>query len=122
MKEKIREKIKLDPGGEEDGANEDVDSMRIGKSAVIKTSTRKTVYLPVVGLGSPDELRPGDPIGCNKGSYYHPGPGYGSHMEAMGVDEPPTETHTDIGGFDKQIEELAEAIVYPMKHLDRFEL
>ena len=38
----------------------------------------------------------------------------------MEVDERPTETYTDIGGLDKQIEELAEAIVLPMEHADRF--
>ena len=31
----------MDPEGEEDGANQDLDSMRKGKCAVIKTSTRQ---------------------------------------------------------------------------------
>ena len=61
--------LELDAEGEEDGANEDADSMCKGKSAVIKTSTRQTVCLPMIGLVSPDELRPGDLIGCNKDSY-----------------------------------------------------
>lgn len=117
--------LELDPEGEEDGANQDVDSMRKGKSAVIKTSTRQTVYLPMIGLVSPDELRPGDLIGCNKDSYLIldklPAE-YDSRVKAMEVDERPTETYTDIGGLDKQIEELAEAIVYPMKHPDRFKV
>lgn len=99
--------------------------MRKGKSAVIKTSTRQTVYLPMIGLVSPDELRPGDLIGCNKDSYLIldklPAE-YDSRVKAMEVDERPTETYTDIGGLDKQIEELAEAIVYPMKHPDRFKV
>lgn len=38
----------------------------------------------------------------------------------MKVDEHPTETYTDVGGLDKQIEELAEAIVLPMQQADRF--
>merc|ERR1711934_161717 len=33
----------------------------------------------------------------------------------------PTEDYTDIGGLDKQIEELTEAIVLPMTHKERFE-
>ena len=37
------------------------------------------------------------------------------------VDEKPTEDYTDIGGLDKQIEELREAIVLPIKHKDRFD-
>ncbi|KLO06985.1 26S proteasome subunit P45 [Schizopora paradoxa] len=121
----VVEILELDPEGEEDGANQDVDSMRKGKSAVIKTSTRQTVYLPMIGLVSPDELRPGDLIGCNKDSYLIldklPAE-YDSRVKAMEVDERPTETYTDIGGLDKQIEELAEAIVYPMKHPDRFKV
>jgi len=119
----VVEILELDPEGEEDGANQDVDSMRKGKSAVIKTSTRQTVYLPMIGLVDPDELRPGDLIGCNKDSYLIldklPAE-YDSRVKAMEVDERPTETYTDIGGLDKQIEELAEAIVYPMKHPERF--
>lgn len=38
----------------------------------------------------------------------------------MEVDERPTETYTDIGGLEKQIEELVEAIVLPMHHADKF--
>lgn len=38
----------------------------------------------------------------------------------MEVDEKPTETYTDIGGLDKQIEELAEAIVLPMEEAEKF--
>src|SRR6185369_14210547 len=115
--------LELDPEGEEDGANQDVDSMRKGKSAVIKTSTRQTVYLPMIGLVPPDELRPGDLIGCNKDSYLIldklPAE-YDSRVKAMEVDEKPTEKYTDVGGLDKQIEELVEAIVWPMKEAERF--
>lgn len=38
----------------------------------------------------------------------------------MEVDERPTETYTDVGGLDKQVAELAEAIVLPMEHADKF--
>ncbi|KAL5501863.1 RPT5 [Sanghuangporus vaninii] len=143
MKEKIRdnkEKIKqnkvlpylvgnvveildIDPQGEEDGANQDLDSMRKGKSAVIKTSTRQTVFLPLIGLVPAEKLRPGDLIGVNKDSYLildQLPAEYDSRVKAMEVDERPTETYTDIGGLDKQIEELAEAIVLPMHQADKF--
>ena len=70
---------------------------------------------------------------------------YDSRVKAMEVDEKPTETYNDIGGLDKQIEEvhihvhghsfllntallssvpllrLVEAIVLPMTHRDKFE-
>lgn len=37
------------------------------------------------------------------------------------VDEKPTEDYKDVGGLDKQITELVEAIVLPIKQQDRFE-
>ena len=40
--------------------------------------------------------------------------------EAMEVDTRPTEQYSDIGGLDKQIQELIEAVVLPMTHKERF--
>jgi 26S proteasome regulatory subunit T5 len=51
---------------EEDGANVDLDSQRRGKCVVLKTSTRQTIFLPVVGLVDADTLKPGDLVGVNK--------------------------------------------------------
>ena len=97
--------------------------MRKGKCAVIKTSTRQTVFLPLIGLVPPEKLRPGDLIGVNKDSYLIldtlPAE-FDSRVKAMEVDERPTETYTDIGGLEKQIEEWVEAIVLPMEQADRF--
>lgn len=119
----ITQILDVDPEGEEDGANQDLDSMRKGKCAVIKTSTRQTVFLPLIGLVPPEELQPGDLVGVNKDSYLVldklPAE-FDSRVKAMEVDERPTETYTDIGGLEKQIEELVEAIVLPMEHADRF--
>jgi 26S proteasome regulatory subunit T5 len=57
----VIEILDLDPQGEEDeGANVDLDSQRKGKCAVVKTSTRQTYFLPVVGLVEPEELKPGE--------------------------------------------------------------
>ncbi len=95
----------------------------MGKSAVIKTSTRQTIFLPLIGLVDHTTLKPGDLIGVNKDSYLVldtlPAE-YDSRVKAMEVDEKPTEKYTDVGGLDKQIEELVEAVVWPMKEADRF--
>jgi len=115
--------LDVDPEVEEDGANQDLDSMRKGKCAVIKTSTRQTVFLPLIGLVPPENLKPGDLVGVNKDSYLIldtlPAE-FDSRVKAMEVDERPTETYTDIGGLEKQIEELVEAIVLPMEQADKF--
>lgn len=54
---------------QEDGAAVDLDSQRQGKCVVLKTSTRQTIFLPVVGLVDADKLKPGDLVGVNKDSY-----------------------------------------------------
>src|SRR5271154_6933329 len=107
----------------EEGANIDLDATRVGKSAVIKTSTRQTIFLPLIGLVDHNTLKPADLIGVNKDSYLvldNLPAEYDSRVKAMEVDERPTETYTDIGGLEKQIEELMEAIVWPMTQGDRF--
>lgn len=115
--------IDVDEDEIEQGGNVDLDAQRTGKCAVIKTSTRQTIFLPLIGLVPAETLKPGDLIGVNKDSYLVldtlPAE-YDSRVKAMEVDEKPTETYTDIGGLDKQIEELVEAIVLPMKQAEKF--
>merc|ERR1739847_124627 len=115
----VIEILDVDPQDQEeaDGANVDLDSQRKGKCAVVKTSTRQTYFLPVIGLVDPEELKPGDLVGVNKDSYLVleklPAE-YDSRVKAMEVDTKPTEQYSDIGGLDKQIQELIEAVVLPM--------
>ncbi|TPX73945.1 hypothetical protein CcCBS67573_g04784 [Chytriomyces confervae] len=121
----IVEILDMDPNDEpeEDGANIDLDAHRKGKCAVIKTSTRQTIFLPMVGLVEAASLKPGDLVGVNKDSYLVLDtlpPEYDSRVKAMEVDEKPTEDYNDVGGLDKQITELVEAIVEPMNQRDRF--
>merc|ERR1719163_1919306 len=101
----------------------DVDAMREGKSLVVKTTTRQTIFLPVAGLVDAEDLKPNELVGVNKDSYLvldKLPPEYDSRVQAMEVDERPTDQYSDIGGLDKQIQELVEAIVLPMTHADRF--
>lgn len=94
------------------------------KAIVIKTTARSTIYLPVLGMVEPEDLKPGDLIAVNKESFivYEKLPAdYDSRVKAMEIDERPTEDYSDIGGLDKQIEELVEAIVLPMTHKERFQ-
>ena len=41
-------------------------------------------------------------------------------VSLMMVEKVPDSTYEMVGGLDKQIEELVEAIVLPMKHADKF--
>ena len=94
------------------------------KAIVIKTTARHTIYLPVLGMVEPEDLKPGDLIAVNKESFiiYEKLPtDYDSRVKAMEIDERPSEEYSDIGGLDKQIEELVEAIVLPMTHKERFQ-
>lgn len=65
MVSNVVELLELEELQEEEGANIDLDAHKT-KCAVIKTSTRATYFLPVVGLVDPAELKPGDLVGVNK--------------------------------------------------------
>jgi len=109
---------------EDADAGVDIDANRKTRSAVIRTSTRQTIFLPIPGLVDVESLRPSDLVGTNKDSYLIleklPAE-FDSRVKAMEVDERPTEEYTDIGGCDKQIQELIEAVVLPMTRKDMFE-
>lgn len=113
-----------EPDEEEDGAAMDTDATRDGKSCVMRTSTRQTIFLPIPGLVPVEQLTPGDLVGTNKDSYLIleklPAE-YDNRVKAMEVDEKPTEEYSDIGGLDKQIQELIEAVVLPMTHKEMFD-
>lgn len=97
---------------------------KMKKAVVLKTTNRATVYLPGFGMIDPEGLKPGDIVGVNKETYNlidRLPPDYDSRVKAMEVDEKPVEEYSDIGGLDKQIEELVEAIVLPMQHKERFQ-
>ncbi|OEH74276.1 26s protease regulatory subunit [Cyclospora cayetanensis] len=80
---------------------------------LLERANVRTVFLPVIGLVEADQLKPGDLVGVNKDSYLVldklPAE-YDARVKAMEVDERPTEEYSDVGGLDKQIQELIEAI------------
>ncbi|EDS43754.1 26S protease regulatory subunit 6a [Culex quinquefasciatus] len=93
QEDKSIELLDVDPQEtEDDGAVVVLDSKRKGKRIVIKTLTRQTYFLPVFGLVDPEKLKPGDLVG-----------------------------YSDIGGLDRQIQKLIEAVVLPTTHKDKFE-
>ena len=92
------------------------------ESAVIKTTRREVVFLPVTGLIRATELEPSDLIAVNRDTYivYEKLPQhYDSRVKAMEVDSRPTETYEMLGGLSKQIQELKEAVVMPLTNPER---
>ncbi|EEQ97199.1 26s protease regulatory subunit 6a, putative, partial [Perkinsus marinus ATCC 50983] len=64
------------------------------KSMVVKTTTRQTIYLPIIGLVPVEELKPNDLVGLNKDSYLvldKLPQDFDSRVKAMEVDERPTD-------------------------------
>lgn len=93
------------------------------KSAVIKTSNQQTVFLPVIGLVDPEELAPEDLVGVNKDTFLVMDKlprEYDSRVKAMQIVERPTDKYSDIGGLEKQIKEIVEAVILPIKEKERF--
>ena len=104
------------------GLKQNESEKKIRKGAIIKTSTRNTIFLPVIGFVEPEELKPLELVGVNKDTfliYEKLPPEYDSRVKVMELDTKPTEKYSDMGGVDKQIQELEEAIVFPLekKHL-----
>lgn len=90
---------------------------------VVKTSNRQTIYLPIAGFVEPEQLRPNDVVGVNKDSYLILDTlpwELDTRIKAMELEERPNVQYSQIGGMDKQIEELREAIVFPLTHKEKF--
>jgi 26S proteasome regulatory subunit T5 len=68
-------------------------------------------------------MKPAELVGVNKDSYVVleklPAE-YDTRVKAMEVDDRPQEDYTDIGGLDKQIQELIEAVVLPLTEAEKF--
>jgi 26S proteasome regulatory subunit T5 len=118
----IVEVIDVVPEGVQEGVTE-LSTQVTGKCVIIKTTMRQTIFLPVPGFIEPEDLKPGELVGVNKDSFliYEKLPAeYDSRIKSMELEEKPTEEYTDIGGLDKQIEELREAVVLPLTHGEKF--
>lgn len=112
---------------EEDKGNESFQYKvsEIKESAiVIKTASRQTIFLQVPGLVPFEEMKPGDLVGVNKDSFLileKLPPEFDSRAKSMELDERPDVNFNDIGGLNKQIQELTEAIILPLEHPEMFQ-
>lgn len=114
----IIELLDIDQEDTKGSDNSDNDYKRAdNKSAVVTTTMRETIFLPVTGLVPASNLKPSDIVGLSKDSYLifeKLPPHYDSRVKATEVDSRPTESYDQVGGLSKQIQELKEAIVLPL--------
>ena len=114
----------MEQDDEGSGLKHSENTKKNSKGAIIKTSTRATIFLPSIGFVEPEELKPLELVGVNKDTYliYEKLPTeYDSRVRVMELDTKPTEKYSDMGGVDKQIQELEEAIVLPLEKKHLFE-
>lgn len=100
----VGEILDVEDDDEEKDASGFTATNKMKKALVVKTTGRHTIYLPVIGMVEPEELKPGELIAVNKESFivYEKLPAeYDSRVKAMEIDERPTEEYSDIGGLDK---------------------
>ena len=114
----------MEQDDEGSGLKHSENTKKNAKGTIIKTSTRATIFLPSIGFVEPEELKPLELVGVNKDTYliYEKLPTeYDSRVRVMELDTKPTEKYSDMGGVDKQIQELEEAIVLPLEKKHLFE-
>ena len=121
----VQEIVELPPEVDSDGSGLQTKGIqKMTKGVVINTSMKSSIFLPTPGFLEVDELKPGDLVGVSKDTYLIleklPSQ-YDGRVKVMEVCERPTETYDDIGGLDKQLNEMIEAIVLPMTHKEKFE-
>lgn len=115
----VLEVIPPEQKDEDDSLEDDEDAV----SAVVTTSTRVSTYLPLMGLIGHEDLRPGDGVALHKETHiiFDKLPtDFDNRVKAMELDEKPQETYEDVGGLERQIIELNEALVLPLTHPERF--
>ncbi|KAI5181245.1 26S proteasome regulatory subunit T5 [Nematocida sp. AWRm80] len=119
----VVEILDLDTNEPKEGSNEDKTVSKAGLCAVVKTSNRITTFLPFVGLIPAEELKPGDLVALHKETnivFEKLDADFDVRVKAMELDEKPTDSYEDIGGLEKQMEELHEGIILSIMHPEKF--
>jgi 26S proteasome regulatory subunit T5 len=90
---------------------------------ILKTSNKLTIFIKNSGLLDTIQLQLNSLVATNKDNYFiiHKLPvEYDHRVKAMEIEEKPTQTYHDIGGLDIQIQELIEAVVFPITQIKKF--
>ncbi|EJW05391.1 26S protease regulatory subunit 6A [Edhazardia aedis USNM 41457] len=92
-------------------------------TGVVSSSQRSSSYLKMLGMVDEKDLLPGDLVAVHKETnvIFEKLPrDFDVRVKSMELDERPQESYEDIGGLERQIEELNEAIVLPFLHPESF--
>ncbi|KAF7702797.1 26S proteasome regulatory subunit 6A [Cucumispora dikerogammari] len=95
----------------------------VGKGGVVCNSMRTNYFLPKLGFVKQEDVSPGDLLAVHKESnlvFAKIPRDYDERIKSMELDEKPQQSYEEIGGLERQIEELNEAIVLPLTHPERF--
>ncbi|KAI5173120.1 26S proteasome regulatory subunit T5 [Nematocida sp. LUAm3] len=120
----VVEILNLDSSEPVEGSSVEETGAKKGLCAVVKTSNRITTFLPFVGLIPAEELKPGDLVALHKETnivFEKLETDYDVRVKAMELDEKPTDSYEDIGGLEKQMEELHEGIILSITHPEKFD-
>eukprot|EP00834_Sanchytrium_tribonematis_P002415 NODE_74_length_24438_cov_0.900283.p8 type:complete len:235 gc:universal NODE_74_length_24438_cov_0.900283:23349-22645(-) len=91
--------------------------------AIISSTTGPDLYVPILSVVDKDQLEPGQSV-----LLHH------KHSSVVGIlnsedpavsvlklDKAPTETYADIGGLEKQVQEIKESVELPLTHPELYE-
>ncbi|KAI5189368.1 26S proteasome regulatory subunit T5 [Nematocida minor] len=119
----VVEILDLDAAAPSEGSNVDETISKKGLCAVVKTSNRVTTFLPFVGLVPAEDLKPGDLVALHKETnivFEKLEDDFDVRVKAMELDEKPTDSYEDIGGLERQMEELYEGVILSITHPEKF--
>jgi len=92
--------------------------------AIVSSSAGSEHYVPIMSFVDKDSIEPGCTVLLHNKSMAVVGV-LNDEVEAtvsvMKVDKAPLETYADIGGLDKQVQEIKEAVELPLTHPELYE-
>jgi len=92
--------------------------------AIVSSSAGSEHYVPIMSFVDKDSIEPGCTVLLHNKSMAVVGI-LNDEVEAtvsvMKVDKAPLETYADIGGLDKQVQEIKEAVELPLTHPELYE-
>lgn len=92
--------------------------------AIVSTSMGPEFYVNIMSFVDKDELEPGCSVFLHNRDYSVVGilsEDADPSVTAMKLEKAPQETYADVGGLDKQIQEIKEAVELPLTHPELYE-